>query len=198
MNFIPYESIRVTWSNITFNKNMEAIFNSKSKRFLQHKRWRKQRKIFFKFNNTVMTVNADDVSDITIADSLHKDVVRISEQLRNIQAEHHSKYWKCKRNKDTNTEKLLDTPSHVTPVTQKDNLPSDNTSNKWPQGTVCIAEDIILTLSWRTSLSYRNHSIDLEGKSMDWFLCDRDLRHEKIKWNKWKFTLPKAVSAWTT
>ena len=77
-----------------------------------------------------MTVNADDVSDITIADSLHKDVVRISEQLRNIQAEHHYKYLKCKRNKDTNTEKLLDTPSHVTPVTQKDNLPSDNTSNK--------------------------------------------------------------------
>ena len=29
-----------------------------------------------------------------------------------------------------------------------------------------------LTLSWRTSLSYRNESIDLQWKSMDWFLHD--------------------------
>ena len=30
------------------------------------------------------------------------------------------------------------------------------------------------------SLSYRNHSIDLQDKSMDWFLYDRDLRHERV------------------
>ena len=35
-----------------------------------------------------------------------------------------------------------------------------------------------LTLSWRRSLSYRNH---LLCKSMDWFLHDRDLRHERVK-----------------
>ena len=34
-----------------------------------------------------------------------------------------------------------------------------------------------LTFSWRKSLSYRNEAIDLQGKSMDWFLYDKDLRH---------------------
>ena len=36
------------------------------------------------------------------------------------------------------------------------------------------------TLSWRRSLSYRNQSIDLHRKSMDWFLYDRELRHERV------------------
>ena len=27
----------------------------------------------------------------------------------------------------------------------------------------------------------RNQSIDLQGKSMDWFLYDRDLHHERVK-----------------
>ena len=31
------------------------------------------------------------------------------------------------------------------------------------------------------SLSYRNQFIDLLFKSMDWFLYDRDLRHERVK-----------------
>ena len=30
------------------------------------------------------------------------------------------------------------------------------------------------------TLSYRNQSTDLQRKSMDWFLYDWDLRHEKI------------------
>ena len=38
-----------------------------------------------------------------------------------------------------------------------------------------------LTLSWRRPLSYRNQSIDLQSKSMDWFLYDRGLRHESVK-----------------
>ena len=38
-----------------------------------------------------------------------------------------------------------------------------------------------LTLSWRRSLSYRNQSIDLLCKSMDWFLYDSVLRHERVK-----------------
>ena len=45
-----------------------------------------------------------------------------------------------------------------------------------------------LTLSWRRSLSYRNQSIDLLCKSMDWFLNGRDLRHERVEeslyWNQ--------------
>ena len=39
----------------------------------------------------------------------------------------------------------------------------------------------ILTLSWQRPLSYRNQSIDLLRKSMDWFLYDNGLRHERVK-----------------
>ena len=38
-----------------------------------------------------------------------------------------------------------------------------------------------LILAWRRSLSYKNQSIDLLSKSLDWFLYNRDLRHEKVK-----------------
>ena len=38
-----------------------------------------------------------------------------------------------------------------------------------------------LTVSWRRPLSYRNQSIDLLCKSMDWFLYDNGLRHERVK-----------------
>ena len=38
-----------------------------------------------------------------------------------------------------------------------------------------------LTLFWRRSLSYRNQSTDLLCKSMDWFLCYRGLRHERVE-----------------
>ena len=38
-----------------------------------------------------------------------------------------------------------------------------------------------LTLSWRRPLSYRNQSIDLRSKSMDRFLYDNGLRHERVK-----------------
>ena len=42
-----------------------------------------------------------------------------------------------------------------------------------------------LTLSWRRLISYRNQSIDLLLKSMDWFLYDIGLRHERVnKGNK--------------
>ena len=37
-----------------------------------------------------------------------------------------------------------------------------------------------LTLLWRRSLLYRNQSIDLQIKSMDWFLYDGDLRHKRV------------------
>ena len=38
-----------------------------------------------------------------------------------------------------------------------------------------------LTLSRGRPLSYRNQSIDLHSKSMDWFLYDNDFRLERIK-----------------
>ena len=31
------------------------------------------------------------------------------------------------------------------------------------------------------SLSYRNQSIDLLGKSVDWFLYERDIGRQKVK-----------------
>ena len=37
-----------------------------------------------------------------------------------------------------------------------------------------------LTLSWRRPLSYRNKSMYLLCKSIDWFLYDNGLRHERI------------------
>ena len=40
---------------------------------------------------------------------------------------------------------------------------------------------IDLSLSRPRSLSYRNQSIDLQSKSMEWFLYDKDLRHERVK-----------------
>ena len=36
--------------------------------------------------------------------------------------------------------------------------------------------NFVLTLSWRKPISYRNQSIDLLSKSMDWFLYDNGLR----------------------
>ena len=44
-----------------------------------------------------------------------------------------------------------------------------------------IPTGCLLTLSCRRSLPYRNHIIDLQRKAMDWFLYDRDLRHERVK-----------------
>ena len=40
---------------------------------------------------------------------------------------------------------------------------------------------LVLTHSWRRSLSYRNQPIDLQSKSMDWLLYYGDLRHERVK-----------------
>ena len=40
---------------------------------------------------------------------------------------------------------------------------------------------LCLTLSWRRLLSCTNQSIDLQSKSMDWFLYDNGLRLERVK-----------------
>ena len=53
----------------------------------------------------------------------------------------------------------------------------------------CLSSSFIskchwLTLSWRRSLSYRNQSIDIQSTPIDWFLYDRDLRHERVKTHK--------------
>ena len=38
----------------------------------------------------------------------------------------------------------------------------------------------LLTLSWRRPLSYRNQSVNLLCKLMDWFLYDNGLRHGRV------------------
>ena len=42
---------------------------------------------------------------------------------------------------------------------------------------------VLLTLSWRRSLSYRNQYIDLLCKSMDWFLYDNGPCRERVNEN---------------
>ena len=42
-----------------------------------------------------------------------------------------------------------------------------------------------LTLSWRGLLSYRNQSIDLQNKLMDWFLYDNGPPNERVKDYVW-------------
>ena len=44
-----------------------------------------------------------------------------------------------------------------------------------------LCPEMNLTLSGRRPLSYRNQSINLQSKSMKWFLHDDDLRHERVK-----------------
>ena len=49
------------------------------------------------------------------------------------------------------------------------------------------------TLSLQSSLSYRNQSIDLQSKTLDWFLYDRDLRHERVNMKESR-TTPSTIS----
>ena len=41
---------------------------------------------------------------------------------------------------------------------------------------------LALTLTRRRTLSYRKQFIDLQCKSMDWFLYDKDIRHARVKY----------------
>ena len=51
-----------------------------------------------------------------------------------------------------------------------------------------------LTLSWQRPLSYRNQSIDLQSKSLDWFLYDNSLRHERVKHEREKHNVKELAS----
>ena len=67
-----------------------------------------------------------------------------------------------------------------------------NVQNQWLRASISISVELsqvsktsflkaYLTFSWRRSLSHRNQCIDLLCKSMNWFLYDSDLRHERVK-----------------
>ena len=45
---------------------------------------------------------------------------------------------------------------------------------------ICSWKHLSLTFTWRRSLSYKSQSNNLQSKSMDWFLNDRDLRRESL------------------
>ena len=55
----------------------------------------------------------------------------------------------------------------------------------WCSGTVAhyffLSLELHLGLTRKRPISYRNQSIDLQSKSMDWFLYDIGLRHERVK-----------------
>ena len=53
----------------------------------------------------------------------------------------------------------------------------------WVQSLYSYTLTISLTLSWRRPISYRNQSIDLQSKSMNRFLYDIGLRHERVNLN---------------
>ena len=51
-----------------------------------------------------------------------------------------------------------------------------------------LVKKIRLTLSYRRSISYRNQSIGLLCKSIDWFLCDTDLI-KTLEQSPWTLTV---------
>ena len=59
------------------------------------------------------------------------------------------------------------------------NLLIDNRNSE--NGEIAQRDKIVLTLSRRTPISYRNQSINFQSKSMDWFLYDIDLSREIFK-----------------
>ena len=54
-------------------------------------------------------------------------------------------------------------------------------NGSWKLTGISFCPNSLLTPSWRRSVSYRKQSTDLLCKSMDWFLCDRDLRHKELR-----------------
>ena len=59
------------------------------------------------------------------------------------------------------------------------NLLIDNRNSE--NGEIAQRDKIVLTLSRRRPISYRNQSINFQSKSMDWFLYDIDLSREIFK-----------------
>ena len=53
---------------------------------------------------------------------------------------------------------------------------------------------LYLTLLWRWPLSYRQQSIDLLRKSMEWLLYHNGLRHERVKVDKYPNSLLTNIS----
>ena len=69
--------------------------------------------------------------------------------------------------------------SFIVDLTKLDNI-TDVTGNDGEK-MEHHSKQLLLTLSWRWSQSHKNQSTDLQSKSIDWFIYDKDLHHEKVK-----------------
>ena len=69
---------------------------------------------------------------------------------------------------------------HIKGFVKSDKLPSFEARQELKNILLIFRLTLFLTLSWRRPLSYRNHSTDLQSKSMGWFLYDNGLRHERV------------------
>ena len=75
-----------------------------------------------------------------------------------------------------------DTISHFAKSVQRDALLENLIFNCMTNFMICVGfHSQSLTLSWRRPLPYRTQSIELRSKSMDCFLYDNGLRHERGK-----------------
>ena len=75
----------------------------------------------------------------------------------------------------------------VLKFSEKFNLNNSYTISKKEENKLLLdpwhsSKEQILALSWRRPLSYRNQSINLQSKSMEWFLYDNGFRHERVNW----------------
>ena len=75
----------------------------------------------------------------------------------------------------------------VLKFSEKINLNNSYTISKKEKNKLLLdpwhsSKEQILALSWRRPLSYRNQSINLQSKSMEWFLYDNGFRHERVNW----------------
>ena len=75
----------------------------------------------------------------------------------------------------------------VLKFSEKINLNNSYTISKKEKNKLLLdpwhsSKEQILALSWRRPLSHRNQSINLQSKSVDWFLYDNGFRHERVNW----------------
>ena len=91
------------------------------------------------------------------------------------------RFWAVVTNANSNGSLLL-----VYLMSGMDLCDNENVCN-WGRETVNIIQKVLTRVSLKFNsfmtepLSYRNQSIDLLRKSMNWFLCDNGLRHERVK-----------------
>ena len=88
------------------------------------------------------------------------------------------KYWAYSCSQSTNeAEKKLTQEICVTLFLQRYKV----VLGKWTEQCRSSRAKSFLTLSWQSPLSYRNQFVDWRSKSMDWFLYDNGLCHERVK-----------------